>query len=212
MQTYSGDNDAEEGSISNKTVLGVTGALLLLFAVIPLIQAVAETMRQGYDQEIEIPESGKEYGGIVGSLFDRVERDVPDGALEYAKNIGEYRIRVARAVKENGSLIDALRVLVEGFPKKMKEGYLAEIEDLERKARRQKIAVAPYLRGDALISGAVIDEYNLHGSFLREFAGKVNNPVTVGDLEELQERSQSLRREIALLYTGIKTVMQRRDR
>ena len=207
-----GDNGVDEGSISNKLVLGVTVALVAVFLLIPLVQAIAETVHREFDEPIVIDKTKKDYTVLLSALFGRVDEEVPEDAEKFIEETHTYRQRVAQTVKENEQMVDALYVLIKGFPKKMESEYRAEIDELELRAKRQKIAVLPYTKSDAFLSTAVVEKYNLHRSFIEEFAERVHKETDVETLALVKDQSYELRKGIALLYSRIKGVMQQREK
>ena len=195
----------KKGSIiSDALVLLVTVLLLVVTVSFPLWNVVAETRIT--DDQLVISIADKEYDVLLSSLFGKVRKQVPEGAYAYIQDIDEYRARIAQGIKENNDLTQILYTLIEKFPKKMEQGYREEIDQHAVEAERLKVAIFPYIESDAALSYAVVEKYDLYTSFTEWLIHYINKKNTISELNDLQEQSYLLRKEIALLYIKIHSV------
>lgn len=205
------DNDIEpaieKGNIVSDTLVLLVTILLLITSVsFPLLWATAETRVS--DDQLVVSIADREYDTLLSSLFGRVGRRVPEDVYEYIKDIDEYRVRIAQGIKENNELIQVLYSLTEDFPKGLKEECQEEIDSTKVKAEKLKIAIFPHIESDAFLSEAVTEKYELYLSFTEWLVSQISGRSTVSDLNNIQEESYNLRREITLLYMKINSVTQ----
>ena len=199
--------ETKRGSvISDALVLLVTILLLVIAASFPLWDVAAETRIT--DDQMVISITNKDYGVLLSSLFGKVGKRVPEGAYNYTQDVDEYRARVAQGIKENNELTKILYTLIEYFPEKLKDGYQEEIDKYAIEAERLKMVIFPYIESDATLSDAVVEKYNLYTSFTEWLLHHINKSSVISELNEIQEQSYALRKEIALLYIKINSVTQ----
>lgn len=194
----------KSGIISDALVLVVTLLLLVATASFPLWHVAAETSVT--DDQLIISIADKEYSVLISSLFGKVKKRVPEGAHDYARDVDEYRARIAQGIKENNELTKILHTLIENFPTKLKNGYQEEIDQHALEAERLKVAVFPYIESDAPLSYAIVQKYGLYTSFTEWLLHHLNQKSIISNLNEIQEQSYALRREIALLFVKINSV------
>ena len=199
----------QASTLSDALVLLITTLLLVISVCFPIWKAAAET--EVAENRIVLSLTEGEYSALLSSLFGRVNKEVPEDAYEYIRSIDEYRIRVAQSIEENQKLVQALYALVENFPRLLKEGYEEEIREMEQQASNLKVEIFPYIENDTFLSSAVVERYNLHLSFTDWLVSQINQRTSVEELNEIQKDSQSLRKEIALLYARINSVIQTRE-
>ena len=195
---------AKKRGITDTLVLLVTILLFVISATFPFWKVIAETKVS--DNQLVISITNKDYSTLLSYLFERVDREVPENASEYMRDIDEYRVRIAHSIKENDKLVSALYALTESFPKKLKEGYREEIDGIRMEEERLKIAILPYIENDISVSTAVIEKYELYPSFTEWLISRINGASVTDNLNSIQQRSYNLRKEIALLYIKINSV------
>ena len=192
---------AKKKGISDTLVLLVTILLFVTSATFPFWRVVAETKIS--DDRLVISINNKDYGTLLSYLFGRVRRSVPENAFEYIRDIDEYRARIARGIRENNELTNALYALMEGFPKESEKKYREEIDSIKIEGERLKIAIFPHIENDTTPSSAVIEKYKLYPSFAEWLVSQINGRSVIEDLNSIQKKSYGLRKKIALLYIRI---------
>ena len=196
---------AEKSStLTDVVVLLVTILLFVISVCIPFWKATAETSVP--DNQVVVSLTEGEYSALLSSLFGRVDQSVPENAYEYVRDIDEYRVRVAQSIEENNRLTKALHALVENFPRQLREGYREEIDEAGERVNRLKIRVFEYTEDDTFLSDAITEQHDLYRSFTEWLIYRINGRKSVERLNEVREESQSLRKDIALLYTKINSI------
>ncbi len=198
----------KSGGKADALVLLITILLCIVAVSFPLWHVAAET--RVTDSQLIISIAEKDYNVLLSSLFGKVRKQVPEGAYNYIQDVDEYRVRIAQGIRENNELTQILYTLIEKFPKKLENGYREEIDQHNTEAERLKIAIFPHIENDATLSYAVVEKYNLYTSFTEWLLHHINRKGIISDLNEIQEESYALRKEIALLYTKINSITQNR--
>ena len=203
-------SNVQKKNISDTLVLLITILLLTISAAFPLMRATAEAGNADItNDQLIISIADKGYGVLLSSLFGKVGKKVPEGAHDYIRDIDEYRVRIAQGIKENNEMTQILYTLIENFPKKLADGYREEIDEKKMRAERLKIDVFPYIESDAALSYAVVEKYGLFTSFTEWLVYYINKKSIVGELNKVQKKSYTLRKEIALLYIKINSITQK---
>ena len=118
-------------TISDGGVFVITLCIILISGIFPLFQVLAETIQQDRTGSLEMRIQNRDYTVLLSSLFSRVGQTVPESAHTYIRGIDEYRMRIAQGIEENGELTQVLRALVQNYPKRLADGYLEGIEQIE---------------------------------------------------------------------------------
>lgn len=200
----------ETSALSDALVLLVTVLLLVISVCFPIWRAAAETETGAAENNIVLSLTEGEYSALLSSLFGRVNKEVPEDAYEYIRSIDEYRIRVAQSIEENNRLVQVLYILIENLPRPLKEGYEVEINEMKQEAGDLKVEIFPYIENDTFLSDAVIEKYELYQSFTEWLVSQINQKTSVVELNKIQVDSNALRRDIALLYARINSIIQKR--
>ena len=200
--------------LSDAGVLITTLCLFVGMGLLPLFQTLAETVYQEEIENLDENIRGRDYSILLSSLFGAAGLPVPDDAYTYIRDVDEYRIRVARGIEENNEFVQALKALVQHYPKRLADGYQEEIEVIEQSVWRHKAAILPYIESDAFLSDAVVAEYdlrtvNVFDSIISAIEGVFGHRDTsVERLREIREEAYALRRDITVLYSRARMVMR----
>ena len=79
----------------------------------------------------------------------------------------------------------------------------------KEEAERLKVAIFPHVENDVSLSNAVIEKYNLYPSFTEWLISQINNTSVIDDLNNIQEKSNAVRKNLAVLYIKINSVTMR---
>lgn len=192
-------------AMSDTVVFTVMICLLTTLCAFPLFRAITQTSEKE-PKPLVLRIDDRDYSILLSALFGKVNREVPESAEIYIRNVDEYRVRIARQIEQNNTFITVLYTLTESLPKRLADGYQEEIHTISEQTKEHKIAILPYVENDAFLSTAVVSEYDLYPSFVSGLIERVNNNNTLRKLNEIREESTEIRTEIAVLYTKIKNV------
>ena len=195
-------------TISDGGVFVATLCIILISGIFPLFQVLAETIQQDRSGSLEMRIQNRDYTVLLSSLFGRVGQTVPESAHTYIRGIDEYRMRIAQGIEENGELTQVLRALVQNYPKRLADGYLEEIEQIEDQVQQHRSTIEPYIESDVFLSDATVVEYNLYPSIIDRLIMEVNRDTGVEDLSQIRIDSYNLRRDITILYSRVRDVMR----
>lgn len=204
---YEGHSKSEKKGITDTIVLVVTTALLILTALFPFLRATAEISTSAEisvtDEQLAVQtKKSGDYTTLVSNMFEESEGSVLENAVEYIKDIDRHRTQIAQGIRENGELTQSLNSLTENLSEELRGQYDKEIERVTIEVEKLKRDISVHT-DDTLLTDAIIEKYNLHRPIIDRLVAWVRREDVAQTLDRLEEKTYSIRREIALLYIKV---------